>query len=73
MLDSYIVSSVARISVDTAVEKLERLMEKLCGDASRCQSNEAAHAARMKPCRMVISCTIFLNQLYILCNMVPDD
>ena len=49
MLDSYIVSSVARISVDTAVEKLERLMEKLCGDASRCQSNEAETAARMKP------------------------
>ena len=72
MLDSYIVSSVARISVDTAVEKLERLMEKLCGDASL-KANEAAHAARMKPCRMVISCTIFLNQLYILCNMVPDD
>lgn len=48
MLDSYIVSSVARISVDTAVEKLERLMEKLCGDASL-KANEAAHAARMKP------------------------
>ena len=72
MLDSYIVSSVARISVDTAVEKLERLMEKLCSDASL-KANEAAEAARMKPRRMVISCTIFLNQLYILCNMVPDD
>ena len=48
MLDSYIVSSVARISVDTAVEKLERLMEKLCGDASL-KANEAETAARMKP------------------------
>ena len=58
MLDSYIVSSVARISVDTAVEKLERLMEKLCGDASRCQSNEAAHETSRETVKKAVEETI---------------
>jgi len=35
MLDNYIVSSVARISVDTAVAKLQHLVEKLCGQCDQ--------------------------------------
>ena len=35
MLDNYIVSSVARISVDTAVAKLQHLVEKLCGQGDQ--------------------------------------
>lgn len=40
MLDNYIVSSVARISVDTAVAKLQHLVEKLCGQGD--QDEQAA-------------------------------
>ena len=40
LVDGYIVWSVARSSVDAAVAKLQRLVEKLCGEGD--QDGEAA-------------------------------
>jgi len=57
MLDSYIVSSVARSSVDTAVAKLERLMEKLCGDASL-KADEAAQETSRETVKKAVEETI---------------
>ena len=58
MLDNYIVSSVARISVDTAVAKLQHLVEKLCG-----QGDEDEQAARTQKSRKTPSFLVFFPNI----------
>ena len=61
MLDNYIVSSVARISVDTAVAKLQHLVEKLCGQGD--QDEQAAWSQNLTACRWPKSCWNKQHQL----------